>query len=175
MQHVPLPNPHLRSSATYSKDKCSHEICPMLPTEVGYCLATNRRKDHSTIHHHKRHTSQQQLLLYQGNGISWSACRHLQWPSVLDNKVQHYHCSFSIVCVIVQQYTCLFMLIKRNEIIVEYAYATISRVQRLYGNCCVRVRNDLVWWDMMCLRCSFLPSLLPRLQYSFSTLLKGKS
>ena len=128
MQHVPLPNPHLCSSATYSEDKCSHEICLMLLTEVGYCLATNWRKDHSTIHHHKRHTSQQQLLLYQGNGISWSACRHLQWPSVLDNKVQHYHCSFSIVCVIVQQYTCLFMLIKRNEIIVEYAYATISLI-----------------------------------------------
>ncbi len=128
MQHVPLPNPHLCSSATYSKDKCSHEICPMLPTEVGYCLATNWRKDHSTIHHYKRHTSQQQLLLYQGNGISWSACCHLQWPSVLDNKVQHYHCSFTRVCVIVQQYTPLFMLIKCNEIIVAYAYTMISLI-----------------------------------------------
>lgn len=125
MQHVPLPNPHLCSSATYSEDKCSHEICLMLLTEVGYCLATNWRKDHSTIHHHKCHTSQQQLLLYQGNGISWSACCHLQWPSVLDNEVQHYHCSFSIVCVIVQQYTRLFMLIKCNEIIVVYTYAMI--------------------------------------------------
>ena len=125
MQHVPLPNPHLHSSATYSKDKCSHEICPMLLTEVRYCLATNQRKDHSTIHHHKCHTSQQQLLLYQRNGISQAAWSHLQWPSVLDNKVQHYHCSFSIVCVIVQQYTHLFMLIKCNEIIVVYAYAMI--------------------------------------------------
>jgi len=58
---------------------------------------------------------------------------------------------------------------------IAYTYTTIWRVWKVYGNCCIHIHNDLTWWDMMCLSCSFLPFLLPHLQYSISTLFKGKA
>ena len=63
----------------------------------------------------------------------------------------------------------------RNSKNIVYMYATILSAQKVYGNHCIHVHNDLAWWDMMCLRCSFLPSLLPHLHYCVNTLFNHKA